>query len=205
MIKEFNYIRFNNANLTEQEFITCAKQDKDAAFSYLTSTYAQKIYGSCIQLLRNSEDAEDLVQEVFVSIYLSLDSFGGKSKLSTWIYAITHNKAKEFLRNKTRLKRSGTLTILDEHAEGISSHTINFNHPGVQLEDKERAAVLFEAIDSLAENQARAYRLAKIEGYSYAEIGEIMELSVSSIESLLFRANKCLREILADFYQKNKS
>ena len=155
-------------------------------------------------MLRNAEDAEDLVQEVFVSIYLSLDSFGGKSKLSTWIYAITHNKAKEFIRNKTRLKRSGTLTILDEHSDGLSSHTINFNHPGVQLEDKERAAVLFEAIDSLAENQARAYRLAKIEGYSYAEIAEIMELSVSSIESLLFRANKRLRVILADFYQKSK-
>lgn len=191
--------------MTENEFIDCAKRDKDAAFAYLTDAYAQKIYGSCIQLIRNAEDAEDLVQEVFVSIYLSLDSFGGKSKLSTWIYAITHNKAKEFIRNKTRLKRRGTLTIIDEHSEGMSAHTVNFNHPGVQLEDKERAAILFEAIDSLAENQSRAYRLAKIEGYSYTEISEILELSVSSVESLLFRANKKLKVILADFYQKNKS
>lgn len=191
--------------MTEEQFIDCAKGDKDKAFAYLTTAYAQKIYGSCIQLVRNTEDAEDLVQEVFVSIYLSLDAFEGNSKLSTWIYAITHNKAKEFLRNKTRLKRSGTLTILDDHAEGISSHTVNFNHPGVQLEDKEKAAILFEAIESLAENQSRAYRLAKIEGYSYTEIAEILELSVSSVESLLFRANKRLREILADFYQKSKS
>ena len=99
------YIRFDNANLTEEEFIDCAKRDKNTAFSYLTVAYAQKIYGSCIQLVRNTEDAEDLVQEVFVSIYLSLDSFGGNSKLSTWIYAITHNKAKEFLRLRTCCKR----------------------------------------------------------------------------------------------------
>lgn len=139
-----------------------------------------------------------------MAVYQSLDSFSGNSKLSTWIYAITQNKAKEFLRNKTRLKRQGTLTMLEE-SDGNSSHTINFNHPGVQLEDQELAQVLFNAIDALAENQAKAYRLAKIEGYSYAEISELMEMSVSSIESLLFRANKRLREILGDFYHKNMS
>lgn len=191
--------------MTEEEFLVLAQRDKDTAFSYLTIAYAQKIYGSCIQLLRNTEDAEDLLQEAFVAIYLSLDSFNGNSKLSTWIYAITHNKGKEFLRNKTRIKRQGTLTILDDHSEGISSHTINFNHPGVELEDKERAQILFDAIDSLAENQSRAFRLAKIEGYSYTEISEMMEMSVSSIESLLFRANKRLRELLGEYYLKNKS
>ncbi len=72
----------------------------------------------------------------------------------------------------------------------VSSHTINFNHPRIQLEDKESAEILFHAIDSLAENQSRAYRLAKIEGYSYSDISEIMEMSVSSIESLLFRGIK---------------
>lgn len=154
-------------------------------------------------MLRNTEDAEDVVQEVFVAIYLSLDSFGGNSKLSTWIYAITQNKGKEFLRSKTRLKRQGTLTVVDEIVEGSARNTVNFNHPGVQLEDKEQAKILFDAIDALAENQGRAYRLAKIEGYSYVEIGEIMEMSVSSVESLLFRANKRLRELLSDYYQEN--
>ncbi len=191
--------------MTEQEFIACAKRDKDAAFAYLTDAYAQKVYGSCLQILRNTEDAEDLVQEVFTAIYLSLDAFEGKSKLSTWIYALTQNKAKEFLRNKSRLKRKGTLTVLDEYADGFNAGTTNFNHPGIQLEDKEKAQILFQAIDSLAENQAQAFRLAKMEGYSYVEIAEMMDVSVSSVESLLFRANKRLRVILADFYQKSRS
>jgi RNA polymerase sigma factor (sigma-70 family) len=189
--------------LTDQEFIQLVRKDKDSAFAWLTDSYAQKIYGSCIQLLRNTEDAEDLVQEVFVAIYLSLDSFEGNSKLSTWIYALTHNKGKEFLRSKTRLKRQGIHTSMDEKEVGKTLNTINFNHPGVQLEDKEQAEILFDAIDALAENQARAFRLAKLEGYSYTEIGEIMEMSVSSVESLLFRANKRLRELLSDYYKEN--
>lgn len=179
------------------------RKDKDKAFSWLTDAYAQKVYGSCLLLLRNTEDAEDLVQEVFVAVYLSLESFEGNSKLSTWIYAITQNKGKEFLRSKTRLKRQGTLTVVDEMVEGSAQNMVNFNHPGVQLEDQEKAKILFQAIDALAENQATAYRLAKIEGYSYVEIGEMMEMSVSSVESLLFRANKRLRELLSDYYKEN--
>ncbi len=189
--------------MTDQEFIQLVRKDKDNAFAWLTDCYAQKIYGSCLSLLRNTADAEDLVQEVFVAIYLSLDSFSGNSKLSTWIYAITQNKGKEFLRSKTRLKRQGIHTSMDEKEVGKAVNTINFNHPGVQLEDKEQAKILFDAIDGLAENQARAYRLAKIEGYSYIEIGEMMEMSVSSVESLLFRANKRLRELLSDYYKEN--
>ena len=155
-------------------------------------------------MVRNPKDAEDLVQEVFTSIYISIDNFSGNSKLSTWIYAIALNKSKEFLRNKTRLKRQGTITVLDDHDSGIvPSGTVNFYHPGVELEDKEKAKVLFDAIDQLAENQKDAYILSKIEGYSYMEISEKMGLSVSSIESLLFRAKKRLKELLSDYYYKN--
>ncbi|MFT5858316.1 MAG: RNA polymerase sigma factor (sigma-70 family) [Flavobacteriaceae bacterium] len=155
-------------------------------------------------MVRNSEDAEDLVQEVFTSIYLSIDKFSGKSKLSTWIYAISLNKSKEFIRNKTRLKRQGTLTILDDEAVGlVPSSATNFYHPGIQLEDKEKAEILFEAIDQLADNQKEAYLLSKVEGHSYVEISEMMQLSISSIESLLFRAKRRLKELLHDYYYKN--
>ena len=157
-------------------------------------------------MVRNSEDAEDLVQEVFTSIYLSIDKFNGKSKLYTWIYAIALNKSKEFIRNKTRLKRQGTLTILDDEAVGIVPlSATNFYHPGVQLEDKEKAEILFNAIGQLADNQRQAYLLSKVEGHSYIEISEIMDLSISSIESLLFRAKKRLKELLHDYYYKINS
>jgi RNA polymerase sigma factor (sigma-70 family) len=194
----------NNWFLGDKEFIDLVKKNKDAAFAYLVDSYSNKIYGTCVNMVRHAEDAEDLVQEVFTSVYLSISYFNGNSTLSTWIYAIALNKSKEFIRNKTRKKRQGTLTILDDTTDSqIHSANVNFYHPGVQLEDKERAEILFAAIDQLAENQREAYLLSKVEGHSYVEIAEMLELSVSSIESLLFRAKKRLKELLYDYYHKN--
>ncbi len=191
--------------LDDQSFIQLAHKNKDRAFNQLVEAYAGLVFNACLNTVRNREDAEDVVQEVFTAAYLSLEKFEGKSKLSTWLYSIALNKSKEFLRNKTRKKRSGVLTVLEkEDSHMVPTGTINFDHPGVQLENKERAAVFFAAIDKLAENQRVAYTLHKIDGISYAEVAEIMETSVSSVESLMFRAKKRLRELLSDYYEKNE-
>lgn len=192
-------------NLDDISFLALAKKNKDKAFSMLISNYSGKVFNTCINLLRNKEDAEDVTQEVFTSIYLGLDKFEGNSKLSTWIYSIALNKSKEFLRNKTRKKRFGIRTTIEkEDSHFLPSQVINFDHPGVLLENKERAETFFKALDQLAENQKTAYTLHKIEGISYNEISEIMETSVSSVESLMFRAKKKLKTILTDYFEKNE-
>lgn len=191
--------------LEDKDFIKLVRKNKDQAFQHLVSSYSERVYNTCIQMLRNREDTEDLVQEVFTSIYLSIDSFEGKSKLSTWIHSIALNKSREFIRNKTRQKRSGIHTTLErDDSHIVPIRTIDFYHPGVQLEDQERAKILFDAIDQLADQQRQAYLLNKVEGYSYAETAELLETSVSSVESLLFRAKKRLKELLSDYYEKNK-
>lgn len=192
-------------DLEEQLFFKTVENDRDKAYLLLVDSYTSMVYNVCLNLLRNKEDAEDLTQEVFTSIYLSMDSFQGNSKLSTWIYSITLNKSKEFLRHKTRKKRFGLFTLLkNDEGESESNRTVEFNHPGIQLEDKERAEILFEAIDSLPENQRNAYILHKVEGVSYQEIAEILDLTVSSVESLMFRAKKGLQDKLKDYYYKNE-
>lgn len=191
--------------LDDQAIIDLVRSDKDRAFNYLVENYTRMVFNTCVQLLRNREDAEDLTQEVFTTIYLSLDKFQGNSKLSTWMYSIALNKSKEFLRSKTRKKRFGIFTVLEkEESHTVPTQTINFEHPGVQLENKERAKILFDAIDQLAENQKTAYILHKIEGVSYEEISTIMDTTVSSVESLMFRAKKRLKQLLSDYYEKNE-
>ena len=86
----------------------------------------------------------------------------------------------------------------------VPTATIEFDHPGVLLENKERTQILFDAIDQLAENQKIAYTMHKIEGISYSEIAELTELSVSSVESLMFRAKKKLQQLLEDYYKENE-
>jgi RNA polymerase sigma factor (sigma-70 family) len=192
-------------HLDDQSFLELNKRNKDKAFSYLVDAYSSKVFNTCINLIRSREDAEDVTQEVFTAVYLSLDTFGGDSKLSTWIYSIALNKSKEFLRKKTRKKRSGMMTTIEkDDSHTVPTATIEFNHPGVLLENKERTQVLFHAIDQLAENQKISYTLHKIEGMSYSEIAELTELSVSSVESLMFRAKKKLHQLLEDYYKENE-
>ena len=192
-------------HLDDQSFLELSKKNKDKAFNYLVDAYSSKVFNTCINLLRNKEDAEDVTQEVFTAIYLSLNTFSGGSKLSTWIYSIALNKSKEFLRKKTRKKRSGMMmTIEKDDSHIVPTATIEFNHPGILLENKERTQVLFDAIDELAENQKIAYTMHKIEGMSYTEIAELTELSVSSIESLMFRAKKKLQQLLENYYKENE-
>lgn len=199
------YLSTEMLHLDDQTLLELLGKDKDLAFKRIIDAYADRIFNACFNLLRNREDAEDLTQEVFTSVYLSIDSFEGNSKLSTWMYSIAINKSKEFLRKKTRKKRFGFLTTLaQDNSHVVPSATIDFQHPGVQLEDKERAKILFQAIDQLAENQRLAYLLHKIEGRSYQEIAEILETSVSSVESLMFRAKQRLQQLLRNYYEENE-
>ncbi len=191
--------------LDDQAFIELVGQNKDRAFQALVDACSGMVYNVCLNIVLHREDAEDVTQEVFTAAYLALDKFEGKSKVSTWMYSIALNKSKEFLRNKSRKKRAGFQTELErEDSHIVPVQTINFEHPGVQLENKERAAVFFSALDKLPESQQNAYRLHKVEGLSYQEVAEILETSVSSIESLMFRAKKRLKELLSDYYEKNE-
>ena len=79
-------------------------------------------------------------------------------------------------------------------------HPADFEHPGVVLENKERAKILFKHINQLPDNQKVAFTLCNIEGLNYQEISEVMQLSSSSVESLLFRAKTNLRKTLKEFY-----
>lgn len=178
--------------------------DLEAAYHLLVGSYAGFVLNSCINQVPRKEDAEDLTQEVFIAAHQGLSDFEGRSKISTWLYAIIINKCNEFHRKQNRHKRKGVEKSLDDESASWNSYpSINFEHPGVQLERKEHTEILFHAISCLPENQRVAYTLNKIDGQSYAETAEIMKQSVSAIESLIFRANRNLRNLLSDYYQKN--
>lgn len=190
---------------TENTFYSLLASDVNAAYSFLVKQYSGYVFNSCLNQVYNKEDAEDLTQEVFIAIYTSLNSFQSNSKLSTWIYSIILNKTREFHRKNSRLKRKGHHKDLDDETSGPVFHDrlTSFDHPGVILENKEKSEVLFSAIHQLSENQREAYILNKIDGLSYQEVAEITGQTVSSVESLLFRARKNLKTLLSDYYEKN--
>jgi RNA polymerase sigma-70 factor (ECF subfamily) len=178
---------------------------KNAAFSCLLDAYQQKVFGTCISFVPNKEDAEDVAQEVFLEVFKSISKFKGDSKLATWIYKITTNKCLEFIRKKNSKKRFAFMqTILgNEIPFDKTNYFTEVNHPGILLENKEKSAIIFKAINTLPENQRVIFTLAKIDGKSYREIIEITGKNLSSVASVMFRAKKGLQEKLANYYKNN--
>ena len=191
--------------MEEQDFIKALQQGTNQAYGQLLDEYQQKVFGTCISFVPNQEDAEDIAQEVFVEVFNSIAKFKGDSKLSTWIYRIATNKCLEFIRKKNTKKRFGFMQSLLGNDTPIdrSSYFTEFNHPGIQLENKEKNEILFAAINKLPESQRTVYTLNKIDDLSYQEVSEITQKSISSIESLLFRAKKNLQVSLHDYYKKD--
>lgn len=187
--------------MEEPEIIIALKQGRAEAYRLLVHSFSGKIYNLVFSVLQHAQDAEDVTQEVFTTVYLSIDQFKGESRLSTWMYRIAVNKCQEHIRKRSRKKRFAWLTGLDD-AEQMGSAP--FMHPGIELENRERAAILMKAIATLPENQRIAFTMHKLEGISYEEIAQVMAVSLSSVESLIFRARRSLRERLKDYYDKNE-
>ena len=194
----------NTTSLSEEILIGRLKSGEKEAYRELLGLYSDRVFNTSLGLLQNHEDAEDIAQEVFIEVYRSVSGFRGQSKLSTWIYRIAVTKSLELIRSRQRDKRSGIILSLFGKEQTISvTRDEPFFHPGVKLENKEMVAVLFAAIRRLPENQRIAFTLNKLEDLSYSEIAEVMKVSVSSVESLLFRAKQKLRELLGEYYEQN--
>ena len=174
-----------------------------AAYSKLLDDFQQKVFATCISFVPNREDAEDIAQEVFVEIFNSITKFKGNSKLSTWIYKITTNKCLEFIRKKNTKKRFAFLQSITGNAIPMdkTSYFTEINHPGILLENKELNVTLFTAINSLPKSQKVVFTLHKIDGKSYQDVAKITNKSLSSVESIMFRAKKNLQSLLENYYK----
>lgn len=169
-------------------------------FIVIYNQYKVLVYNVALHYLQNVEDAEEITQDVFVQVHNSLDSFNENSSLKTWIYRITINKSLDFIKHKNSVKRFFIFGKKSENEKELESLS-NFEHPGIELVNKENAAILFSVINELTENQKTAFILSKIDGLSNPEISEIMNVSISSVESLVFRAKTTLKEKLSNKFE----
>ncbi len=138
--------------------------------------------------------AEEITQDVFTKIYRSAGSFKGNSTVKTWIYRITVNTALNQIKKNNKVR-----SIRLENAVEIE-----FNHPGILLENKESAITLQLAIRSLPESQRTAFVLSFIEDLPRQEVADIMGASLKATESLLQRAKGNLRKSLEKLYPNRR-
>ena len=190
--------------MSETEIIQKLQQGNEQAFKQLVENYRKLVVNTCFGMVHNTEDAEDIAQEVFIEVFRSIHKFRADAKISTWLYRIAVNRSLNFIRDnkKRRWFQSFEDSVHTKTSELQNLVTSNTDQPEFQFENKQRAILLHEAIDSLAQNQKVAFTLSKYEDLSYQEISEVMDLSVSSVESLLHRAKKNLQKKLYKCYKK---
>lgn len=191
--------------MQENQLIDKLKNNDQAAFSEIIENYKQQVFRIAIGFVHDKTLAEDIVQDVFIKFWEIREDFELTAKLSTWLYRVTANMSINVIRKskissvfssisgKTENKDSSSnfeTTIKDESQKTLDDE---FNQEHIKI-------ALKNAIDSLPRKQKIAFVLNKYQNFSYKEIAEIMEMSLSSIESLLHRAKTNLQTKLITVY-----
>ncbi len=187
----------------ETELLTALQSGDRAAFARLVETYESQVYNLALKLLQDEDEAEDVLQETFLSAYRGLATFEGRSRLSTWIYRIATNAS--LMRLRKDKSRAATVSLDDsadlEDWQPPPRELIDWSGaPDEILLSEEARRVMDEAVTALPESLKVVFVLRDIEGLPAAETGEILGLSVPAVKSRLHRARLMLRDRLSSYY-----
>ena len=177
----------------EEELVERLKKRDEAAFVELIKLYEKRIFQLVLRMLSDRGEAEDVAQDVFLTVFKSIDSFRGDSKLSTWLYRIATNHCKNRIKYLDRRAR-GKKTELDDlsEAERLESVTMSASsqvaRPDQQAEANQMERIMRHAIGELDEDQRELVILRDVENLSYEEIQEITGLPEGTVKSRLHRA-----------------
>ena len=165
-------------DLSDVELVAKAQQDDERAFGELVHRYESKVYSLALKMLRNPEDAEDVLQDTFLRAYRGIKSFQGNSTFSTWIYRITANSALMRLRKR----QLPTVSIDDADEREVPINIADWAPgPVEQMLNQETQNAMAEAIESLPAEFRQVFVLRDLEELSNAEVADILDLSVAAV------------------------
>lgn len=181
----------SNSSRGDHYWIRQTLDGDSEAFGLLVQKYQNRLFNGIVLVMRNRQEAEDVVQEAFVLAYTKLSSFRGHSAFFTWLYRIAYNLA------ISRLRRQRNSISLDRQREtiGIDLSATDVS-PSVNLERQEEVSQMYQALDRLTEEHRSILVLREMEGMDYEAIAEVLDLPIGTVRSRLHRARDQLREKL---------
>lgn len=189
----------------DRELVEAARKGDRDAFRTLFERYNRRAYALAFGVLRNQDDALDIVQDAFIKAHRYLDKFEGNSSFYTWLYRIVMNLAIDHLRKH---RRANPVELDEQHLEegaggdDVLLPKILGAHPGRALLDKEIRVRIDQALGELSENHRTVLVLRELEGMSYEEMAQAMGCSKGTIMSRLFHARKNMQKRLADLFDR---
>ncbi len=183
------------------------KTGNESAFNEIVSRYANKIYGFALRITRNSSDAEEVFQEVFLTLTKKLDTFRGESKFSSWLYRITVNASYMYLRSQKKHESNISLENYYPYDEkgtlmGRVMEKDWSSRPDIIIFSNEALKIIDKSINELPESYRTVFHLRDVEGLSNEEVADILEISMPAVKSRLHRARLFLRDRLSDYFHE---
>ena len=180
--------------MDDKHILARARRGELDAFEELVRQYEKRVYAVALRSSGSPEDAADIMQEVFLRAWRSIESFRGDSGFSTWLFRITMNLCVDHARHKNAQPQTQPLVVGEEDAERPIPDTAPT--PEEHLENSELGRELAAALDEVSEEHRRIVLLRDVSGLSYTEIAEVLEISEGTVKSRLSRARIALRTIL---------
>jgi RNA polymerase sigma-70 factor (ECF subfamily) len=182
----------------ERRLVRRLKARDERAFRELVETHQHRVFNLVLRMLGNREEAEDVSQEVFVTVFKAIGTFREESRLSTWLYRISANHAKNRIKYLAR-RRTARQDALDEVPEGDLHRHAGEPVPGPDhlAQGREMEALLQRGLQALDEEHRLIIVLRDVEDLSYEEIVEITGMPLGTVKSRLHRARSALRQAVA--------
>ena len=191
--------------MDDPRLVELAQKGDRKALSQLVNQYSERVYNLALRILRNREDAEDVLQETFLTVAQKLDTFDGRSKFFTWLYRIATNASLMKLRKKKLVFQE--LNDESEYQDNIESRTfIDWSQdPSINIYNKEIKTKIDEAINKLSDIYRSVFVLRDIEELSIKETSQILDISEENVKIRLRRARQFLRDHLSDYFEERVS
>ena len=162
------------------------------AYEYLVKAYEKNVYNLALRMVGNSEDAYDMSQEAFIKAYNSLHSFRGDSKFSVWLYRIVSIVCLDYLRARNR-KATVSLSVENDDGEDVELDIADeASSPQALLDRSLTRDAVRRGLQALPPDHREILLLREIQGLSYEEIADTLDLEVGTVKSRIFRARKKL-------------
>jgi RNA polymerase sigma-70 factor (ECF subfamily) len=185
----------------ERAWVEAALDGDNKAFGKLVERYQKKVYGLAFGILRNREDAWDVAQDAFVKAYKNLSTYEGNAAFYTWLYRITYNLSLDVLRSKGR---RATEELTEQTQEAAGDDSPRPEHPSETAERRELAAVVTQAMTKLTEKHRAIIVLREIEGLSYEEMADVLQISKGTVMSRLFHARRNLAALIEPYLKEGQ-
>jgi RNA polymerase sigma-70 factor (ECF subfamily) len=179
----------------ERQLVRLAQSGEEAAFEELIRRHQQRVFGLVSGILRRREDVEDVVQQVFLKVFVSLKRFDQRAAFSTWLYKISVNECWDYLRKKKVRPLVYEADLSEEQVSRLDG-VVSADQPPASSSDRAEARDLLERMmEKLPEQDRELLVLKEVEGFSVQELAEILDLNVNTVKVRLFRARARLMDV----------